>query len=164
MNDKRFNLVKCVDGQWGIWDNELGEDFPIIRSYSDTECKMVLDLLNGFVEKEKYIVESNNNPVSLNDLNYLDEQHKVTTEDIIGLVKTDEPTNSVDLKKELYIKDYERTQSKKEEEDNEMKEDYSATISSELLNMFGGWSVTVRCNNLETFTKLCEYINEFTEE
>ena len=27
---------------------------------------------------------------------------KVTTEDIIGIVKTDEPTNSVELKKELY--------------------------------------------------------------
>ena len=27
---------------------------------------------------------------------------KVTVDDIIGLIKTDEPTNSVELKKELY--------------------------------------------------------------
>lgn len=39
-----------------------------------------------------------------------------TIEDITDIIHTDEPTNSVDLKKEMYMEDYEKTQ-------NDIKED-----------------------------------------
>ena len=40
---------------------------------------------------------------------------------------------------------------------------YKATISSNRLKYFGGWSVNVDCNDLEVFKRLCDYIKKFEE-
>lgn len=42
-----------------------------------------------------------------------------------------------------------------------MKEDYTATISSDKLNLFGGWTCSISCNDLTTFNELCEHIRAF---
>ena len=45
-----------------------------------------------------------------------------------------------------------------------MSEGYRATISDDKLKQFGGWSVIVDCNNLDTFNELCEHIKAFKQE
>lgn len=44
------------------------------------------------------------------------------------------------------------------------KEEYSASIRSDKLKMWGGWSVIVECNDLDTFNELCEHIRAFKEK
>ena len=45
-----------------------------------------------------------------------------------------------------------------------MSENYSASISSDTLKTFGGWSVIVECNDLNTFNELCEHIRAFNKK
>ena len=49
-------------------------------------------------------------------------------------------------------------------EDEAMSGKYSAIINDDKLKLFGGWSVIVKCNDLDTFNELCEHIRAFKQE
>ena len=91
MTAKRFALFEDLD----IIDNSNGKIYPPCLDKGLTD---LVDLLNELhEEKEMWKRECQR----LKGLYYL-ENEEVELDDIIGLVKTDEPTDSVELKKELY--------------------------------------------------------------
>lgn len=86
MTEKRFKLG--VDEQYSaILDND-----KIMRKNE------IVELLNALYEEKDYWKKR----CLLVENKYGELPSKVKLKDIIGLVKTDEPTNSVKLKKELY--------------------------------------------------------------
>lgn len=97
MNEKkRFTTINGVF----YTDTKTGYEF---QCYGE-----VADMLNELAEKnEQLMKESYELHKRLGDFEpferYIKERtSKTSVNDIIGLVKTDEPTNSVELKKELY--------------------------------------------------------------
>lgn len=111
MSAKRFsveelNLVSDhLSTRFFIVDNENMSSYDVHHIVSDgfevqfdSWAEKIADKLNELhEEKEMWKRECER----LKGLYYL-ENENVELEDIIGLVKTDEPTNSVELKKELY--------------------------------------------------------------
>lgn len=99
--NKRFRKGKSILTDFptdAIIDEETGERYydGIKPDYvSSNELVQILKKLHD--EKEMWKRECKR----LKGLYYL-ENGNVELDDIIGLVKTDEPTNSVELKKELY--------------------------------------------------------------
>ena len=99
MSEKRFKVTNISEnGTTGLfW---LGKDnlsvYDIVRLINELNDE------NEQLKKENYELHKR-----LGDFEpfeeYLKERtSKTSLEDIIGIVKTDEPTNSVELKKELY--------------------------------------------------------------
>lgn len=87
-----------LDGEyWESWDN-----------YGEEMADAINKLLNELVEENEQLKKENYElHKRLGDFEpferYMKERtSKTSLEDIIGIVKTDEPTNSVELKKELY--------------------------------------------------------------
>lgn len=93
--------------------------FRISQGYTDRVCydwqnnqllnfRETVELLNELVEENEQLKKENYElHKRLGDFEpferYMKERtSKTLLEDIIGIVKTDEPTNSVELKKELY--------------------------------------------------------------
>ena len=93
--------------------------FRISQGYTDRVCydwqnnqllnfRETVELLNELVEENEQLKKENYElHKRLGDFEpferYMKERtSKTSLEDIIGIVKTDEPTNSVELKKELY--------------------------------------------------------------
>lgn len=111
MTEKRFEL-KWKDTGEVLYDNETGLEHGI---YSPDYRFHVRDMMNEFDKKNKELKAENEQLKKenyelhkrLGDFEaferYMKERtSKTSLEDIIGIVKTDEPTNSVELKKELY--------------------------------------------------------------
>ena len=91
MTAKRFTTDNGSNEDVCLVDNITGNEY-------ESNFKDIVELLNELhEEKEMWKRECKR----LKGLYYL-ENENVELEDIIGLVKTDEPTNSVELKKELY--------------------------------------------------------------
>jgi len=99
MTEKQFKLsypngAFLIDG-----------DKPLCNIKNDL---MIIDKLNELAEENEQLKKENYElHKRLGDFEpfeeYLKERtSKTSLEDIIGIVKTDEPTNSVELKKELY--------------------------------------------------------------
>ena len=98
VSKKRFT-IKLQDDYFGLTDNLTEDKVNVVNGIrTEIEAKWLCDLLNDLhEEKEMWKRECKR----WKGLYYL-ENENVELEDIIGLVKTDEPTNSVELKKELY--------------------------------------------------------------
>lgn len=95
MTGKRFSVTQTILGS-GIYDYQAEDE--LCESYDEDAYREVCNLLNELhEEKEMWKRECER----LKGLYYL-ENENVELEDIIGLVKTDDRTNSVELKKELY--------------------------------------------------------------
>ena len=118
MTEKRFELNEDTEwwfvkdntikvNEFGYRDDVSGEDKYRGLKQDLTEQEVV-DLLNELVEDNEYLKQENYElHKRLGDFEqferYMKERtSKTSVNDIIGLVKTDEPTNSVELKKELY--------------------------------------------------------------
>ena len=90
-NAEEINLL--IDKEQMVMWSFLHHD-PAVNAICDllNEQHETIELLKKEIERLKgryYYKNNQNNP-------------RVTVDDIIGLVHTDEPTNSVELKKELY--------------------------------------------------------------
>lgn len=92
---------------WGfpITDNDTGK---VYSCASNQLMKDLCDVINKIVKENEQLKKENYElHKRLGDFEaferYMKERtSKTSLEDIIGIVKTDEPTNSVELKKELY--------------------------------------------------------------
>lgn len=118
-NNKRFYCKKDGNNQWTVSDRLNQYPMPIT---SLEFCSVVANALNGLWEKtvrfEKYNQDYMKENEQLKKENYelykrlgdfepferyiKERTSKTSVNDIIGFVKTDEQTNSVELKKELY--------------------------------------------------------------
>lgn len=106
MTDKRFiknqERVHYIDDgenifEWVIYDTS-DNNKVIVYTDMEKEANICCNLLNELhEEKELWKRECKR----LKGLYYL-ENENIRLDDIIGLVRTDEPTDSVELKKELY--------------------------------------------------------------
>lgn len=100
MTAKRFTHK---EDDWEILDN--GRHFAY--AHSDYQAEKLCDKLNELAEENEQLKKENYElHKRLGDFEpferYMKERtSKTSLEDIIGIVKTDEPTNSVELKKEL---------------------------------------------------------------
>lgn len=74
------------------------------------------------MEMTKKVIETTNGEYMEN------EKEKVELEDIIGLIKTDEPTNSVQLKKEAQLSICEKRVRELENENKQLKQDKKRLI------------------------------------
>ena len=106
MTEKRYSLVYYADkGGAFIKNNETGTEW-----YHDSRASLleIVNKLNELNDENEQLKKENYElHKRLGDFEpferYMKEiTSKTSLEDIIGIVKTDEPTNSVELKKELY--------------------------------------------------------------
>ena len=107
-----------IPPKWSISDeNTRGSPFGFLEFDDEHKdlCDEIVDSLNEFVEEYNHLKKENEQLKKetyelhkrLGDFEPFEEHMKEKTSktsvnDIIGLVKTNEPTNSVELKKELY--------------------------------------------------------------
>lgn len=103
--NKRFSMDNPNDWDFSITDNVTGK---VYNCASNILMKDLCVVVNTIVEENEQLKKENYElHKRLGDFEpferYMEERtSKTSVNDIIGLVKTDEPTNSVELKKELY--------------------------------------------------------------
>ena len=103
---KQFELRLCSNGTYYVYENGTLTDIDFDR-FNQESAYALIDKVNAlYNEKEKLKKENYELHKRLGDFEPFEEHIKERTSktsinDTIGLVKTDEPTDIVELKKEL---------------------------------------------------------------
>lgn len=120
MTEKRFRLG-YVCGDYGLIDNDDDEwiDFHSMSENSEKNVKICLNKMNELADENEHyksIFETVNGWYMENS------KQKVELDDIVGLVKIDEPTDSVQLKKEAQLSICEKRIIELENENEQLKQ------------------------------------------
>ena len=103
---KQFELRLCSNGTYYVYENGTLTDIDFDR-FNQESAYALIDKVNAlYNEKEKLKKENYELHKRLGDFEPFEEHikertSKISINDTIGLVKTDEPTDIVELKKEL---------------------------------------------------------------